>query len=80
VARALKEVRRDKKIVFVGHGLTSDVRALLIEGTLDAIIMQDPQQSILNCVRVLTASRQSGEATPKLKPMNSIVVFRENLP
>lgn len=83
VARALKEHRRDKKVVFVGHGLTSDVRALLIEGTLDAIIMQDPQLSILNCVRVLTGLRQGGkgvEAGLRLKPMNSIVVFRENLP
>lgn len=83
VARALKEARRDKKIIFVGHGLTSDVRALLIDGTLDAIIMQDPQQSILNCVRMLTAARhmaEGGESGLKLKPMNSIVVFRENLP
>ncbi len=83
VARALKEARRDKKIIFVGHGLTSDVRALLIDGSLDAIIMQDPQQSILNCVRVLTSARQMGEGGEsglKLKPMNSIVVFRENLP
>ena len=39
-ARALKERRRDQGTVFVGHGLTPDTRALLIDGTHGRVITQ----------------------------------------
>ena len=32
VARALKEMNRARDVVFIGHGLTSDTRSLLIDG------------------------------------------------
>jgi LacI family transcriptional regulator len=36
VARALREARRERDVVFVGHGLTPETRAMLIDGTMDA--------------------------------------------
>lgn len=80
VARALKEAGRDQKIVFVGHGLTPDTRALLIDGTMDAVITQDPQTSIMSCVRILTSLRDGRDDMTCVKAVNSIVIFRENLP
>jgi hypothetical protein len=44
--------------VFIGHGLTQDTRALLIDGTLDAVINQQPQNLIMNSVRIFTNLRQ----------------------
>ena len=52
IARALKEARRERAVVFVGHGLTPDTRAQLLDGTMDAVITQDPHRSILDCVRI----------------------------
>ncbi len=84
VGHALKAAGLDRKVVFVGHGLTSDIRGLLIDGTLDAVIMQDPQAAILSCVRVLSGLRDGGreglEAAARVKPLSGIVVFKENLP
>ncbi|MEI2415758.1 LacI family DNA-binding transcriptional regulator [Orrella sp. JC864] len=83
VGQALKAAGLARKVVFVGHGLTSDIRALLIDGTMDAAIMQDPQAAILSCVRVLSSlrdGREGLEAAARAKPLSGIVIFRENLP
>ena len=52
IGRALKEAGADRKIVFIGHGLMPDTRALLIDGTMDAVITQNPQGAVMNCVRI----------------------------
>ena len=57
VGRALKEHGRDSaSTVFVAHGLTPDTRALLIDGTMDAVISQNPQGAMLTCVRIFANS------------------------
>ncbi|WP_353171207.1 LacI family DNA-binding transcriptional regulator [Paracandidimonas soli] len=83
VGKALKHAGRNQQVVFIGHGLTSDIRALLIDGTLDAVIMQDPQTAIMSCVRILAGLRDGSEtpdSAARIKPVNSIILFRENLP
>ncbi|MDF0601257.1 LacI family DNA-binding transcriptional regulator [Psychromarinibacter sp. C21-152] len=42
IGRALRESGRAQDITFVGHGLTRDTRAMLADGTMDAVITQDP--------------------------------------
>ena len=44
-------------MVFIGHGLTPDTRALLIDGTLDAVITQSPQSVVGNAVRIFANLR-----------------------
>jgi LacI family transcriptional regulator len=80
VARALKEAGRDHKVVFVGHGLTPDTRALLIDGSMDAVITQSPQTTLMNCVRIFTNLRDGREALIGVESTRSQVIFRENLP
>lgn len=80
VARALKEAGRDLKVVFVGHGLTSDTRALLMDGTMDAVITQNPQTAMMNCVRVFTNLRDRRDAMAGVEAVRSTVVLRENMP
>jgi len=80
VARALKEAGRVGKVVFVGHGLTPDTRALLIDGTMDAVITQSPQATLMNCVRIFANLRDRRDTLSGVEATRSLVIFRENLP
>lgn len=80
VARALKEVGRNGATAFVGHGLTPDTRALLIDGTLDAVITQNPQATVLSCARIFMNLRERREPLLGVETTRSQVIFRENLP
>jgi LacI family transcriptional regulator len=80
VARALKHVRRSKKVVFVGHGLTADTRESLIDGTMDAVITQDAGDTITHCAWFFANLRMGRGPVPAPDPMRIEIVLRENLP
>jgi LacI family transcriptional regulator len=80
IGRAIHEARLARKPVFIGHGLTPDTRALLIDGTLDAVITQNPQGAVMNCVRIFANLRDGREPTSGVEQVRSQVIFRENLP
>ncbi len=80
VARALKEMGREHKVVFIGHGLTPDTRAMLIDGSMDAVITQSPQTAMMSCVRMFTNIRDKRELMSGVDAVRSQVIFRENLP
>lgn len=79
VGRALKAHASGRRPVFVAHGLTTETRALLSEGTLDVLINQDPQTMILDCVRIFTNLRDGRAATAGVEPVRINLVMRENL-
>jgi LacI family transcriptional regulator len=66
--------------VFVAHGLTPDTRALLMDGTLDAVLNQHPQTMLMNCVRIFINLRDGRAATTGVEPLRISVVLRESLP
>ena len=80
VARALEEAGREQKVVFIGHGLTPDTRALLIGGSMDAVISQSPHMTLMNCVRIFTNLRDKRDVLSGVEATRSQVIFRENLP
>jgi LacI family transcriptional regulator len=80
VARAMKEAGREHKIVVIGHGLGPDTRALLIDGSMDALITQNPQVAILSCVRIFANLRDRRDVMSGVETARSQVIFRENLP
>lgn len=80
VGQALKERSNKSSIQFVAHGLTPDTRALLIDGTLSAVINQTPQTVLLNAVRTCTNLRDNHQANTGIEPMRISIVIRENLP
>jgi LacI family transcriptional regulator len=80
VARALKEMGREHKVVFIGHGLTPDTRAMLIDGSMDAVITQSPQSAMMSCVRMFTNLRDGRDVMSGVDAVRSQVIFRENLP
>ncbi len=80
IARALKEAGRQNDVVFVGHGLTPETRSLLIDGVMDAVINQNPQAALMDCVSIfanIRAGRHPPEGTAR---PNIEIVLRENLP
>ncbi|MDE1184277.1 LacI family DNA-binding transcriptional regulator [Paraburkholderia sp.] len=80
VARAIVEAKADQKILFVGHGLTPDTRALLIDGTMDALITQTPQSMVGNCLKIFRNVHDKRDALDDVKPVQFNIVLRENLP
>ena len=80
VARALKEAGRERNVVFIGHGLTPDTRALLIDGTMDAVLTLTPQVAIGNCVRIFTNLRANRDVATGVEWVSSTILLRENLP
>jgi LacI family transcriptional regulator len=67
-------------VAFIGHGLTPDTRAALIDGTMDVAMTQDHQIMLLNCVRIFTNLRAGRAAMAGIQPMQISLFVRENLP
>jgi LacI family transcriptional regulator len=80
IARALVERNRGSDVLFIGHGLTSDTRKFLIDGTMDAVIDSNPDTILSNAISLLCMPAdqlQAGHAGPAL---GMDIFFRENLP
>ena len=80
VAQAIKEARMEKKVLFVGHEVTSETRSYLVDGTLDAVINQSAQTEILNAIRVFTNLRDGRMPKTGLEDVRIGIFVRENLP
>lgn len=80
VARGLKEAGRERKVVFVGHGLTPGTRNLLLDGTLDAVLTQDPRGAVLGCAAVFSNIRSGLPAMQNVERPRTEIVMRDNLP
>lgn len=80
VAQALKEAGVAHKVVFIGHGLTPDTRALLIDGSMDAVITQNPQSATMSCIRIFANLRDHRGVMSGVESIQSQIIFRENLP
>jgi LacI family transcriptional regulator len=80
VGKAIRDARREQSLVFIGHGLTPDTRAFLIDGTMDAVITQNPGETINRAIRVFNNLREGRPAEEDIDPLRSEVIFRENLP
>jgi LacI family transcriptional regulator len=81
IGRALRERGRTKDVVFIGHGLTTDTRRLLIDGAMDVVINSDPDrvvERVLGILQNLQSGRQPD--APDLQPMKMDVIFRDNIP
>ncbi|UIJ71382.1 LacI family DNA-binding transcriptional regulator [Aurantimonas sp. HBX-1] len=80
VANALKAARKTPRLVFVAHELTPLSRELLLSGTADAVIAQNPGHEARSAARLLL-SRGLDEAIIAEQERIRIDIFlRENLP
>jgi LacI family transcriptional regulator len=80
IAQALKRRGRDRNTVFITHELTTTSQELLIEGTLDAALDQDPYAEAMRAVDLLL--RHYGRILePPPASLTPITIYlRENLP
>ncbi len=78
IGEALREDQPDRKVVLVGHEVTEATKLLLLEGTMDAAIDQNPRveaREALNVLAAAVAGRSYRFIPPRIQ-----VVFKENLP
>lgn len=78
IARALKERNRNRSVVFMAHEATEESKALLLDGTIDALIDQNPRVEARETLNILYSSilglpyEYHG---PRLQ-----IIFKENIP
>jgi LacI family transcriptional regulator len=78
IGQALDEAGKQKSIIFIGHELTENSKPLLLSGTMDAIIDQNPRVEAREAISMLTHAvleKPFEYHAPRLQ-----VVFRENIP
>ncbi|WID94706.1 LacI family DNA-binding transcriptional regulator [Bosea vestrisii] len=80
IGRALREVGRQHDTVFVGHGLTRETRSLLMDGVMDAVLTQNPQATLMDCIAIFANLRAGRAATEGTARPGIEIVLRENLP
>jgi LacI family transcriptional regulator len=78
VARALRERGLERSVVFIGHELTENTKLLLLEGTMDAVIDQNPRVEAREALNLLS---QAVKGLPyEGHPPRLHVIFKENIP
>jgi LacI family transcriptional regulator len=78
IARALKGAGKAGLVVFVGHELTDHNREYLLDGTMDAVIDQNPRVEAREALNALSGSIRGNPW--ELHPPRLQVIFRENIP
>jgi len=80
VAKALTEAGREKQIVFIAHDLTTMTRRLLLQGTLDVAISQNPGHEARAAVRVLLSLARNEPILSEQEKIRIDILMRDNLP
>ncbi|NJM30746.1 MAG: LacI family transcriptional regulator [Rhizobiales bacterium] len=78
IAKALKERELQHKIVLVGHEATPRARELLLDGTLDAVIDQNPRVEAREALNILESAVR--DMPLEIHPPRLQVIFKENIP
>jgi len=78
IARALKMTPTTRGVAYVAHELTAHNRACLLDGTIDAVIDQNPRVEAREAINILTHSIKN--LPYDYHPPRLQVIFRENIP
>lgn len=80
VISALRESGRGREIIFVGHELTPYTRDALSEGTMDAVIAQNPGHEARSAIRILKALCDGAEILNDQESIGIDIFMKDNLP
>ncbi|CAO3429298.1 LacI family DNA-binding transcriptional regulator [Azospirillum endophyticum] len=80
IGEALAEAGLARRILCVGHELTPATRRMLLDGTFDALVAQDPGHEARSMVRVLHALVAGQEIVAAQEHIRVQVILRDNLP
>lgn len=78
IASALKQRNRALTTMFVGHEATRSNRDLLLDGTMDALIDQNPKVEAREALNILTAAIRNTSYDPHQPRLQ--IIFKENIP
>ena len=78
IAAAMQERRRERSTVFIGHELTDGTKRLLLEGTIDAVIDQNPRVEAREALNLLTHAIRG--LPYEGHPPRLHLVLKENIP
>jgi LacI family transcriptional regulator len=78
IGRAMKDRGLAQRVVLIGHEATEGNKALLLDGTMDAVIDQNARVEAREALATLIAGVRGHPYTP-IQPRQH-VIFRENLP
>ena len=80
IARAIRELGAMRRIIFVGHALSPDTRAMLAEGLMDFALTQSPEKTVLNAIRIFTNVREGRKPEQGVERLTIDLVTGENIP
>ncbi|GGB06981.1 LacI family transcriptional regulator [Brucella endophytica] len=78
IGQALIDSGKAASVIFIGHELTDNTKRLLLNGTMDAVIDQNPRVEAREVLAALTSSINAQPYAP-IQPRLA-VIFKENIP
>jgi LacI family transcriptional regulator len=78
ISRALKERGREHSVILIGHELTEGTKGLLLDGTMDAVIDQNPRVEAREALNILTHAVK--EIAYEGHPPRLHLILKENIP
>jgi LacI family transcriptional regulator len=78
IGQALMDSGKSESVIFIGHELTESTKRLLLNGTMDAVIDQNPRVEAREALAALISSIKGQSFDPQ--PPRVQVIFRENIP
>ena len=78
VAKALRERNRERSVVLIGHELTEGTKRLLLEGTMDAVIDQNPRVEAREALNILSHAVRGIPYEAHLPRLH--LILKENIP
>lgn len=80
IVEALEAAGRARKVIFIGHELTDFSRRYLVQGTMAAIINQDPGHEARSAARILLARCTNQDVIDDQERIRIDIFLRDNLP
>lgn len=78
IAKALQEAGRQHSVVMIGHELSDGTKRLLLDGTMDAVIDQNPRVEAREALNILTHAVR--ETPYEGHPPRLHLILKENIP
>jgi len=78
IGQALMDSGKSDSVIFIGHELTESTKRLLLNGTMDAVIDQNPRVEAREALATLMSSIKAEPFDQQ--PPRVQVIFRENIP
>ncbi len=78
IASAIRERGRQRSTIFIGHELTDGTKRLLLDGTMDAVIDQNPRVEAREALNLLTHAIK--DLPYEAHPPRLHLILKENIP